>query len=126
MKIIKYFTILFNLLPIKNVFCLSLFNTLHNKNIFSIKMNNKYIKEIKYLFKVYENKYIINRYNLCLYDTPNNDIDKIIENKNIRLGRSKDQDGKTNIWSVEPKMKIIEENNDLTESNKNILHRPKR
>ena len=40
-------------------------------------------------------------------------------NKIIRLGRSKDQDGKSNIWSVEPKMEVMEE--EITELNKNIL-----
>ncbi len=40
-------------------------------------------------------------------------------NKNTRLGRSKDQDGKSNIWSVEPKMEVIEE--EITGLNKNIL-----
>ena len=51
----------------------------------------------------------------------NNDLDTTSEtfNKNTRLGRSKDQDGKSNIWSVEPKMKVIPE--EITELNKNIL-----
>jgi hypothetical protein len=40
-------------------------------------------------------------------------------NKNTRLGRSKDQDGKSNIWPVEPKMEVIEE--EITGLNKNIL-----
>jgi hypothetical protein len=40
-------------------------------------------------------------------------------NKNFRLGRSKDQDGKSNIWSVEPKMEVVYE--EITELNKNIL-----
>lgn len=40
-------------------------------------------------------------------------------NKNIRLGRTKDEDGKSNIWSVEPKMEVIKE--EITETNKNIL-----
>ena len=29
-------------------------------------------------------------------------------NKRVRLGRSKDQDGKSNIWSIEPKMEVME------------------
>ena len=45
-------------------------------------------------------------------------IDKTF-NKNLRLGRSKDEDGKSNIWSVEPKMEVI--NEEITELNKNIL-----
>jgi hypothetical protein len=40
-------------------------------------------------------------------------------NKIVRLGRSKDQDGKSNIWSVEPKMEVVYE--EITELNKNIL-----
>lgn len=40
-------------------------------------------------------------------------------NKNLRLGRSKDEDGKSNIWSVEPKMEVVQE--EITELNKNIL-----
>ena len=40
-------------------------------------------------------------------------------NKIVRLGRSKDQDGKSNIWSVEPKMEVVYE--EITEVNKNIL-----
>ncbi len=32
-------------------------------------------------------------------------------NKKIRTGRSEDEDGKTNVWSVEPKMEIVEEKN---------------
>ena len=53
----------------------------------------------------------------------NNDleIDTISKssNKIFRLGRSKDQDGKSNIWSVEPKMEVVYE--EITELNKNIL-----
>ena len=56
-------------------------------------------------------------------DENNNDleVDTTIKsfNKNTRLGRSKDQDGKSNIWSVEPKMEVIEE--EITGLNKNIL-----
>ena len=40
-------------------------------------------------------------------------------NKNLRLGRSKDQDGKSNIWSVEPKMEVVDQ--EITDLNKNIL-----
>jgi hypothetical protein len=51
----------------------------------------------------------------------NNDLDITSEtfNKNLRLGRSKDEDGKSNIWSVEPKMEVIPE--EITGFNKNIL-----
>ena len=35
---------------------------------------------------------------------------EIVEiNKKVRTGRSEDEDGKTNVWSVEPKMEIVEE-----------------
>eukprot|EP00607_Mallomonas_marina_P005061 CAMPEP_0182429010 /NCGR_PEP_ID=MMETSP1167-20130531/25413_1 /TAXON_ID=2988 /ORGANISM="Mallomonas Sp, Strain CCMP3275" /LENGTH=98 /DNA_ID=CAMNT_0024612299 /DNA_START=197 /DNA_END=493 /DNA_ORIENTATION=+ len=30
-------------------------------------------------------------------------------NKRVRLGRSRDQDGKSNIWSIEPRMEVSEE-----------------
>ena len=48
------------------------------------------------------------------------EIDAATVKKNtFRLGRTKDQDGKSNIWSVEPKMEVVEE--EITELNKNIL-----
>ena len=54
-------------------------------------------------------------------DENNNDleVDTKSFNKNSRLGRSKDQDGKSNIWPVEPKMEVVEE--EITDLNKNIL-----
>lgn len=33
-------------------------------------------------------------------------------NKRVRLGRSRDQDGKSNIWSIEPTMEVEEEGED--------------
>lgn len=65
------------------------------------------------------NHYHVSNYNND--DLEKNDLDSTSEsfNKNIRLGRSKDQDGKSNIWSVEPKMEVIDE--EITELNKNIL-----
>ena len=30
-------------------------------------------------------------------------------NKRVRLGRSRDQDGKSNIWSIEPSMTVVDE-----------------
>jgi hypothetical protein len=30
-------------------------------------------------------------------------------NRRVRLGRSRDQDGKSNIWSIEPRMQVVEE-----------------
>lgn len=56
-------------------------------------------------------------------DFENNDLEinstSKLFNKNIRLGRSKDEDGVGNIWSVEPKMEVI--NEEITELNKNIV-----
>jgi hypothetical protein len=56
-------------------------------------------------------------------DLDNNDLEidttSKSSNKIFRLGRSKDQDGKSNIWSVEPKMEVV--NEEITELNKNIL-----
>jgi hypothetical protein len=54
----------------------------------------------------------------------NNDleIDTKSFHKILRLGRSKDQDGKSNIWSVEPTMEVVEtKEGDLSEVNKNIV-----
>ena len=55
------------------------------------------------------------------FDNNDSEIDTTSKtfNKTFRLGRSKDQDGKSNIWSVEPKMELV--NEELTELNKNIL-----
>jgi len=30
-------------------------------------------------------------------------------NRRVRLGRSRDQDGKSNIWSIEPTMEVVDE-----------------
>jgi hypothetical protein len=38
-------------------------------------------------------------------------------NRRVRLGRSRDQDGKSNIWSIEPKMEVIEEEGDGAKTN---------
>jgi hypothetical protein len=32
-------------------------------------------------------------------------------NRRVRLGRSRDQDGKSNIWSIEPTMEVVEDPN---------------
>ena len=44
-------------------------------------------------------------------------------NKNVRLGRSRDQDGKSNIWSIEPAMEVAEDDEDTESSpiNKNLV-----
>ena len=41
-------------------------------------------------------------------------------NRIVRLGRSKDQDGKSNIWSIEPTMEVIEEDESPFNSNLKI------
>ena len=38
-------------------------------------------------------------------------------NERVRLGRSRDQDGKSNIWSIEPRMEVEEEEGDQTKKN---------
>ena len=46
-------------------------------------------------------------------DAPTNDNSepelKFSMNKRVRLGRSRDQDGKSNIWSIEPTMEVTDE-----------------
>ena len=97
-------------------------------------MLKKTIMGFFYFLQYYNNNafipsfYIKNNNLYHLLKSNNNDfekndfeIDTISKpfNKNIRLGRSKDEDGKSNIWSVEPKMEVINEG--ITELNKNIL-----
>lgn len=41
-------------------------------------------------------------------------------NRRVRLGRSKDQDGKSNIWSIEPTMEVVEEEEPTLNSNLKI------
>lgn len=42
-------------------------------------------------------------------------------NKRVRLGRSRDQDGKSNIWSIEPAMQVDEEEEESSGSSKNLI-----
>jgi len=78
-------------------------------------------------YKPFTRSFLYNKKNhlLQLNNDENNNNDLELDttdksfNKNSRLGRSKDQDGKSNIWSVEPKMEVIEE--EITGLNKNIL-----
>jgi hypothetical protein len=43
-------------------------------------------------------------------------------NKRVRLGRSKDEDGKSNIWSIEPTMQVEEDDEESgSGSKKNIF-----
>jgi hypothetical protein len=77
-------------------------------------------------YKPFTRSFLYNKKNhLQLNNDENNNNDLELDttyksfNKNSRLGRSKDQDGKSNIWPVEPKMEVIEE--EITGLNKNIL-----
>jgi hypothetical protein len=78
-------------------------------------------------YKPFTRSFLYNKKNhlLTLNNDENNNNDLELDttdksfNKNTRLGRSTDQDGKSNIWSVEPKMEVIEE--EITGLNKNIL-----
>jgi hypothetical protein len=72
------------------------------------------------LYKPFNSKGI-NYFNLLKRNNYKNNIYQLNKpyNKNLSLGRTKDQDGKSNIWPVEPKMQIIEE--EITEVNKIIL-----
>lgn len=63
------------------------------------------------------NYYLLNSKNNNGLDNNDSEIDT--KSKPLRLGKSKDEDGKSNIWSVEPKMEVV--NEELTELNKNIL-----
>lgn len=42
---------------------------------------------------------------------------KFTMNERVRLGRSKDQEGKSNVWSVEPKMRVEQEEGGLVKKN---------
>eukprot|EP01038_Epipyxis_sp_PR26KG_P007221 gene7221-9852_t len=43
-------------------------------------------------------------------------------NRIVRLGRSRDQDGKSNIWSIEPTMQVVEEEgSDPNQIKKNLI-----
>lgn len=42
-------------------------------------------------------------------------------NKRVRLGRSRDQDGKSNIWSIEPKMQVVDEEEGQSDFKTNLV-----
>lgn len=42
-------------------------------------------------------------------------------NRRVRLGRSKDQDGKSNIWSVEPTMEVVEDEEGGSSLQRNLV-----
>ena len=52
---------------------------------------------------------------------PDADASLFNMNRRVRLGRSKDQDGKSNIWSIEPTMEVQDEDEDSTKKNLVIL-----
>jgi hypothetical protein len=84
-----------------------------------------YTKKPNYFYLIKSNTYSDKNsiYPLNNNDSEKNDleIDTITKpfNKNFRLGRTKDQDGKSNIWSVEPNMEVVDE--EISEINKIIL-----
>lgn len=50
------------------------------------------------------------------------DDPKLFEmNRRVRLGRSKDQDGKSNIWSIEPTMEVEEDEEGGGVAKKNLI-----
>jgi len=70
-------------------------------------------------YKKKNSYYLLNSKNKENNKNNNDNNEEIYPTKTFRLGRSKDQDGKGNVWSVEPKMEVVDE--ELTEVNKNIL-----
>ena len=96
----------------KFVLLLCLLHYYHNDSFYIPFSHSLFNKKHNHLLQVNDNN-----------ELDNNDleIDTISKssNKIFRLGRSKDQDGKSNIWSVEPKMEVVYE--EITELNKNIL-----
>mmetsp|Transcript_17372 Transcript_17372/g.29357 ORF Transcript_17372/g.29357 Transcript_17372/m.29357 type:complete len:140 (-) Transcript_17372:227-646(-) len=42
-------------------------------------------------------------------------------NRRVRLGRSRDQDGKSNIWSIEPTMQVVEDEEEGGNTQKNLI-----
>ncbi|KAJ1399995.1 hypothetical protein B484DRAFT_458237 [Ochromonadaceae sp. CCMP2298] len=52
----------------------------------------------------------------------NEEDKKLFEmNRITRLGRSRDQDGKSNIWSIEPRMEVAEDEVEENQTKKNLL-----
>ena len=85
----------------------------------SFHQNNAFYKPFTSFSHIKKNGYyLLNARNK--ENKNNNDNDsELYPTKTFRLGRSKDQDGKGNVWSVEPTMEVVDE--ELTEVNKNIL-----
>lgn len=95
----------------KFVLLLCLLHYYHN-DAFYIPFSPLFHKKHNHLLQANDNNELDN--NDLEIDTTSKSSNKI-----FRLGRSKDQDGKSNIWSVEPKMEVVYE--EITELNKNIL-----
>ena len=86
--------------------------------------NNAFYKTITPISFCKRNGYLHSKQLNSQNNENNNDMegfetDTISKKNPFRLGRTKDQDGKSNIWSVEPKMEVVEE--EITELNKNIV-----
>jgi len=96
----------------KFVLLLCLLQCYHNDAFYIPFRNSLFHKKHNHLLKANDNNELDN--NDLEIDTTSKSFNKI-----FRLGRSKDQDGKSNIWSVEPKMEVVYE--EITELNKNIL-----
>ena len=96
----------------KFVLLLCLLHCYHNDAFYIPFRNSLFHKKHNHLLQANDNNELDN--NDLEIDTTSKSFNKI-----FRLGRSKDQDGKSNIWSVEPKMEVVYE--EITELNKNIL-----
>jgi hypothetical protein len=96
----------------KFVLFLCLLHCYHNDAFYIPFRSSLFHKKHNHLLQANDNNELDN--NDLEIDTTSKSSNKI-----FRLGRSKDQDGKSNIWSVEPKMEVIYE--EITELNKNIL-----
>ena len=52
---------------------------------------------------------------------PEKDASLFNMNKRVRLGRSRDEDGKSNIWSIEPTMQVEEDDEEGSGTKKNLF-----
>ena len=94
--------------------------------LFLLPANYAFVNKYKLSFSFFpfkKNFYLssVNNEDKDYDDEITRDDDKSM-NRLVRLGRSKDQDGKSNIWSVEPTMEVVEsKEGDPSEVNKNIV-----
>lgn len=104
----------------KTIMCVFYFLHYYHNNAFSPSFFHMKNNDLYHLSMSNKNDFERNDIKMNYLEKNDSNIDiKKPFNKNSRLGRSKDEDGKSNIWSVEPKMEVI--NEELTETNKNIL-----